>query len=69
MKTVTKRELMRMLADVSDDANVYVMTSRTDASRAMESATGEDLFFLLGGNTAFEADGVSLVADFDIDRK
>jgi hypothetical protein len=69
MKTATKRDLMEMLKDVPDDANVYVMTSKTGASRAVEAATGEDLVFLIGGNTAFEADGVSLVADFDFDRK
>lgn len=69
MKTATKRELMEMLKGMPDDANVYVMTSKADASRAVEAVTGEDVVFLLGGNTAFEADGVSLVADFDFDRK
>lgn len=65
--TLTKRQLLAVLAEWPDDAKIYIHTTTADAKSAIASADagyGNELFFRLSGDTVREVEGVSLVADF-----
>lgn len=62
---IKKSQLLKLLADLPDDANIYVFTKMASADRAVAAAKttgGDDVQFCLANHTMGEANGVSLVA-------
>lgn len=69
-RTLTKAELLVLLANVADDELIYFHTRTTEANRAIAVAkmgNGDELFFRLSGETVSEVKGISIVADFKWD--
>ncbi len=63
--TVTKAQLLKLLADQPDEAEVFVHMKIADAVKAIESAKAgshDELFLPLRDERITEARGISLVA-------
>ena len=66
-QTLTKAQLLDLLATVPDESKIYVHTRTESADAAIATANqgwGDELFFRLSGDLVPEADGVSVVVDF-----
>jgi hypothetical protein len=65
VKTIKKKDLLALLANFSDDANIYVHTEVVHAQTAISAASRgnhTELFFGLENDVQRESDGVCLIA-------
>lgn len=65
MPTIKKARLIQLLADLPDDADIFIYTKMQSVAQAVEAAKKsgtDDVFLCLAGNSVPEANGVSLVA-------
>jgi hypothetical protein len=64
--TTTKAELMALLQDLPDNAEIYVMATMPSVQKAIEAASrteGKDVFMRIAStNVLRETHGVSLIA-------
>lgn len=67
--TATKAQLLALLQDVPDDAEIYIMATKVSIDKAVEAASRtveKDVFLRIArSNVLREANGVSLIAYVD----
>ena len=66
--TITKSRLVDLLKDLPDNAEIYVMATRSSIEKAVAAASHteeKDVFLRLAANVLVETNGVSLVAYVD----
>ncbi len=66
-QTLTKAQLLALLATVSDQSKIYVHTRTNSAVAAIDAANqgrGNELYFPLSDDFHIKADGVSIIVDF-----
>lgn len=67
--TATKAQLLALLQDLPDNAEIYVMATKASVDKAVDAASNtaeKDVFLRLAhANVLREANGVSLIAYVD----
>lgn len=67
VKTLTKKDLLKILEGVDDDSKIYVVATKSVIEMAQKGALVEphDVYLSLSNNVQKEANGIALVADFN----